>query len=119
MDILANCITQIKSYPLSLSPFYRLNGSMPANSEVKNNTIFFKGPVTYDLAGTYVCDATNSIGTRSGRVEVNVTGKFSSACLPTSPTSHAVLGGGEMSDHQSALHHLAFGRPGKCEAEAN
>ncbi|KAG9348391.1 hypothetical protein JZ751_002126, partial [Albula glossodonta] len=31
------------------------------------------GPVTYELAGTYVCDATNNIGTRSGQVEVNVT----------------------------------------------
>ncbi|KAG5269065.1 hypothetical protein AALO_G00197920 [Alosa alosa] len=50
-----------------------LNGSLPNNVEIKNNTLFFKGPVTYDLAGTYVCDATNSIGTRSGRVEVNVT----------------------------------------------
>ncbi|KAI4889921.1 hypothetical protein NFI96_019370 [Prochilodus magdalenae] len=50
-----------------------LNGSLPKNVEIKNNTLFFKGPVTYELGGTYVCDATNSIGTRSGLVEVNVT----------------------------------------------
>lgn len=56
--------------------FHSLNGSLPNNVEIKNNTLFFKGPVTYDLAGTYVCDATNSIGTRSGRVEVNVTGRW-------------------------------------------
>lgn len=31
--------------------------------------------MTYDLGGTYVCDATNAIGTRSGLVEVNVTGR--------------------------------------------
>lgn len=55
--------------------FSRLNGSLPNNVEIKNNTLFFKGPVTYELGGTYVCDATNSIGTRSGLVEVNVTGK--------------------------------------------
>ncbi|XP_031429619.1 nectin cell adhesion molecule 1b isoform X3 [Clupea harengus] len=52
-----------------------LNGSLPNNVEIKNNTLFFKGPVTNDLAGSYVCDATNSIGTRSGRVDVNVTEK--------------------------------------------
>ncbi|XP_057204624.1 nectin cell adhesion molecule 1b isoform X3 [Triplophysa rosa] len=52
-----------------------LNGSLPNNVEIKNNTLFFKGPVTYELGGTYVCDATNSIGTRSGLVEVNVTEK--------------------------------------------
>uniref|UniRef100_A0AAR2JZ04 Ig-like domain-containing protein n=1 Tax=Pygocentrus nattereri TaxID=42514 RepID=A0AAR2JZ04_PYGNA len=52
-----------------------LNGSLPKNVEIKNNTLFFKGPVTYELGGTYVCDATNSIGTRSGLVEVNVTEK--------------------------------------------
>uniref|UniRef100_A0A672LXJ2 Nectin cell adhesion molecule 1 n=1 Tax=Sinocyclocheilus grahami TaxID=75366 RepID=A0A672LXJ2_SINGR len=53
--------------------FLRLNGSLPNNIEIKNNTLFFKGPVTYEFGGTYVCDATNSIGTRSGLVEVNVT----------------------------------------------
>lgn len=52
-----------------------LNGSLPTNVEIKNNTLFFKGPVTYDLAGTYVCDATNGIGTRTGIVDVNITGK--------------------------------------------
>ncbi|XP_023656230.1 nectin 1b-like isoform X1 [Paramormyrops kingsleyae] len=50
-----------------------LNGSMPAGVEILNNTLSLKGPVTYDLAGTYVCHATNSIGTSSGQVEVNVT----------------------------------------------
>lgn len=53
----------------------RLNGSLPDNVEVQNSTLFFKGPVTYSLAGTYVCEATNTIGTRSGLVEVNVTGR--------------------------------------------
>lgn len=55
--------------------FHSLNGSLPTNVEIKNNTLFFKGPVTYDLAGTYVCDATNSIGTRTGIVDVNITGR--------------------------------------------
>ncbi|KAH1175511.1 hypothetical protein KIL84_008385 [Mauremys mutica] len=52
-----------------------LNGSLPENVEVQNNTLFFKGPVSYSLAGTYICEATNTIGTRSGLVEVNVTDK--------------------------------------------
>ncbi|KAJ8256646.1 hypothetical protein COCON_G00187980 [Conger conger] len=59
--------------PITMYQWKLLNGSMPSTVEIRNNTLFFKGPVTYDLAGTYVCDATNSIGTRSGLVEVNVT----------------------------------------------
>lgn len=59
-----------------LSPsLHSLNGSIPDNVEVRDNLLLFKGAVTYDLAGTYLCDATNSIGTRSAAVEVNVTGK--------------------------------------------
>ncbi|XP_062894191.1 nectin cell adhesion molecule 1b isoform X2 [Mobula hypostoma] len=50
-----------------------LNGSLPLNVEHQNTTLLFKGAVTYDLAGTYVCEATNAIGTRSGLVEVNIT----------------------------------------------
>ncbi|XP_053479306.1 nectin cell adhesion molecule 1b isoform X2 [Ictalurus furcatus] len=52
-----------------------LNGSLPRNVEIRNNTLLFRGPVTNDFSGTYICDATNSIGTRSGLVEVNVTEK--------------------------------------------
>lgn len=48
---------------------------MPSSAEIRDNILIFKGPVTYDLQGTYVCDATNSIGTRSGFVEVSVIGK--------------------------------------------
>ncbi|KAI1903772.1 hypothetical protein AGOR_G00030660 [Albula goreensis] len=59
--------------PVSVYQWKMLNGSMPNNVEIRNNTLIFKGPVTNELAGTYVCDATNSIGTRSGQVEVNIT----------------------------------------------
>ncbi|XP_031142929.1 nectin cell adhesion molecule 1b isoform X1 [Sander lucioperca] len=61
--------------PVTIYQWKLLNGSLPSNVEIKNNTLFFKGPVTYDLAGTYVCDATNSIGTRTGIVDVNITAK--------------------------------------------
>ncbi|XP_021175044.2 nectin cell adhesion molecule 1b isoform X5 [Fundulus heteroclitus] len=61
--------------PVTIYQWKLLNGSLPTNVEIKNNTLFFKGPVTYDLAGTYVCDATNSIGTRTGIVDVNITEK--------------------------------------------
>lgn len=54
---------------------HSLNGSIPDKVEVRDNILLFKGAVTYDLAGTYLCDATNSIGTRSASVEVNVTGR--------------------------------------------
>lgn len=63
---------------------HSLNGSLPSNVEIKNNTLFFKGPVTYDLAGTYVCDATNSIGTRTGIVDVNITGRWINAVADVS-----------------------------------
>uniref|UniRef100_K7FHT5 receptor protein-tyrosine kinase n=1 Tax=Pelodiscus sinensis TaxID=13735 RepID=K7FHT5_PELSI len=45
-----------------------LNGSLPESVEVQNNTLFFKGPVSYSLAGTYICEATNTIGTRSVQI---------------------------------------------------
>ncbi|XP_072309104.1 nectin 1b isoform X2 [Eucyclogobius newberryi] len=61
--------------PVTIYQWKLLNGSIPSNVEIKNNTLFFKGSVTYDLAGTYVCDATNGIGTRTGSVEVNITEK--------------------------------------------
>ncbi|XP_068613287.1 nectin-1-like [Brachionichthys hirsutus] len=61
--------------PVTIYQWKLLNGSLPSNVEIKNNTLFFKGPVNYDLAGTYVCDATNGIGTRTGVVDVNITEK--------------------------------------------
>nr|XP_015193226.1 PREDICTED: nectin-1 isoform X2 [Lepisosteus oculatus] len=73
-DVQLNCKADANP-PVTVYQWKLLNGSMPTNVEIRNNTLFFKGPVTYDLAGTYVCDATNSIGTRSGQVEVNVTDK--------------------------------------------
>ncbi|XP_017271870.1 nectin cell adhesion molecule 1b isoform X5 [Kryptolebias marmoratus] len=59
--------------PVTIYQWKLLNGSLPSKVEIKNNTLFFKGPVTYELAGTYVCDATNGIGTRTGSVDVNIT----------------------------------------------
>ncbi|XP_061904650.1 nectin cell adhesion molecule 1a isoform X2 [Entelurus aequoreus] len=57
---------------VSLYQWRLINGSIPSSAEIRDNALIFKGPVTYDLQGTYVCDATNSIGTRSGFVEVSV-----------------------------------------------
>lgn len=48
---------------------------MPNTAEQREETLIFKGPVTYEMAGTYMCDATNSIGTGSASVEVVITGK--------------------------------------------
>ena len=76
----------IASLSLSFS-HHSLNGSLPSNVEIKNNTLFFKGPVTYDLAGTYVCDATNGIGTRTGIVDVNITGRLMKPVLSVSLSS--------------------------------
>ncbi|TMS14645.1 nectin 1a [Larimichthys crocea] len=57
---------------VSLYQWRLINGSIPSNAEIRDNVLTFKGPVTYDVQGTYVCDATNSIGTRSGSVEVSI-----------------------------------------------
>ncbi|XP_036444926.1 nectin-1-like [Colossoma macropomum] len=57
---------------ISLFQWRYLNGSMPNSVELRDDTLIFKGPVTYEIAGTYVCDATNSIGTGSASVEVTV-----------------------------------------------
>lgn len=56
---------------LSLSS---LNGTMPSTAELRDDVLIFKGPITYDIAGTYICDGSNSIGTGSASVEVIVTG---------------------------------------------
>ncbi|KAM8835676.1 nectin 1a isoform 1-T1 [Synchiropus picturatus] len=60
---------------VSLYQWRLINGSIPNNAEIRDNVLLFKGPVTYELQGTYVCDATNSIGTRSAFVEVSVLDK--------------------------------------------
>ncbi|XP_026183303.1 nectin 1a isoform X1 [Mastacembelus armatus] len=57
---------------VSLYQWRMINGSIPNSAEIRDNIITFKGPVTYDLQGIYVCDATNSIGTRSGTVDVSI-----------------------------------------------
>ncbi|XP_056141023.1 nectin cell adhesion molecule 1a [Lampris incognitus] len=60
---------------VSLYQWRQVNGTIPSNVEIQDNVLTFKGPVTYDLEGTYVCDATNSIGTRSASVEVSIIDK--------------------------------------------
>ncbi|XP_052392493.1 nectin-1-like isoform X1 [Carassius gibelio] len=59
--------------PISLFQWRYLNGTMPSKAELRDDVLIFKGPVTYDIAGTYICDATNSIGTGSASVEIIVT----------------------------------------------
>ncbi|XP_026226148.1 nectin-1a isoform X2 [Anabas testudineus] len=60
---------------VSLYQWKVINGTIPSNAEIRDNVLTFKGPVTYDMQGIYVCDATNSIGTRSGSVEVSIVDK--------------------------------------------
>ncbi|XP_032431848.1 nectin 1a [Xiphophorus hellerii] len=57
---------------VSLYQWRLVNSSIPSNVEIRDNVLLFKGPVTYEVQGTYVCDATNSIGTSSAFVEVSV-----------------------------------------------
>ncbi|XP_071216257.1 nectin 1b-like isoform X3 [Salvelinus alpinus] len=73
-DVSLTCSTDANP-PVTVYQWKLLNGSLPSTVEIRNNSLIFKGAVTYELAGTYVCDATNGIGTRTGLVEVNVTEK--------------------------------------------
>lgn len=77
-----------------------INGTIPENVEIQNTTLFFKGPVTYSLAGTYECEVANAIGTRSSLLEVNVTefpfiptptGQQDKSSVPAIPM--AIIGG--------------------------
>ncbi|KAM4704120.1 nectin-1 isoform 3-T3 [Rhinophrynus dorsalis] len=59
--------------PPSFYKWRMANGSLPESAEENNNTLLFREPVTYSLSGTYICEAKNAIGSRTGQVEVNVT----------------------------------------------
>ncbi|XP_013928856.1 PREDICTED: nectin-1 [Thamnophis sirtalis] len=96
-DVKLTCVSDANP-PATEYQWKRLNASLPDSAEIQNSTLFFKGPVSYSLSATYICEATNTIGTRSGQVEVNVT-EFpytpsppgTSVAHPTVPT--AVIGG--------------------------
>ncbi|XP_018414952.1 PREDICTED: nectin-1-like [Nanorana parkeri] len=76
------------------------NGSLPESAEVNNNTLFFRGSVTKDISGTYICEARNAIGSQTGQVDVNVT-EFPFTPTPTDQTDRressmfpaAIIGG--------------------------
>uniref|UniRef100_F6ZBM6 Nectin-1 n=1 Tax=Equus caballus TaxID=9796 RepID=F6ZBM6_HORSE len=74
MDVKLTCKADANP-PATEYRWTTLNGSLPKGVEAHNRTLFFKGPINYSLAGTYICEATNAIGTRSGQVEVNITEK--------------------------------------------
>ncbi|KAG3286739.1 nectin-1 isoform X3 [Ictidomys tridecemlineatus] len=74
MDVKLTCKADANP-PATEYHWTTLNGSLPRGVEAQNRTLFFRGPINYSLAGTYICEATNSIGTRSGQVEVNITDK--------------------------------------------
>ncbi|XP_071022988.1 nectin 1a isoform X2 [Oncorhynchus clarkii lewisi] len=66
------CLTDANP-PVSLFQWRMLNGSIPNSVEIRDNVLLFKGPIRYEVGGTYVCDATNSIGTSSAFMEISIT----------------------------------------------
>ncbi|XP_067837787.1 nectin-4-like, partial [Heptranchias perlo] len=65
--------------PATSFAWMRLYGSLPNNSVTQRNRLQFKGSLTLQDAGIYVCDVTNKIGTRSAQLEVRVTDENSSS----------------------------------------
>ncbi|XP_072283048.1 nectin-1 isoform X3 [Pyxicephalus adspersus] len=89
-DVKLTC--KADSNPPPFSYQWRMaNGSLPDSAEVNNNTLFFRGSVTYMLSGTYICEARNTIGSQTGQVDVNVTDKPISQGL--SKSLLVILGG--------------------------
>ncbi|KAM8927542.1 nectin-1 isoform 2-T2 [Pelodytes ibericus] len=71
-DVKLTCRADSNPPPSSFN-WRMANGSLPDTTEVNNSTLLFRGPVTYSLSGTYICEAKNSIGSHTGQVEVNIT----------------------------------------------
>ncbi|XP_075460256.1 nectin-1 isoform X2 [Ascaphus truei] len=71
-DVKLTCKADANPSPSSYQ-WRMVNGSLPDGAEVNNNTLLFRGPVTYSLSGTYICEAKNAVGSRTSQVEVNVT----------------------------------------------
>ncbi|KAM8927541.1 nectin-1 isoform 1-T1 [Pelodytes ibericus] len=89
-DVKLTCRADSNPPPSSFN-WRMANGSLPDTTEVNNSTLLFRGPVTYSLSGTYICEAKNSIGSHTGQVEVNITDKP----LPQGPSGSllGILGG--------------------------
>ncbi|XP_078060622.1 nectin-4-like [Mustelus asterias] len=50
----------------------RMEGSLPNNSLTLGNKLMFRGPLSIEDAGTYVCEATNTIGGRTGQTDIKI-----------------------------------------------
>ncbi|XP_078394065.1 nectin-4-like, partial [Cetorhinus maximus] len=51
----------------------RLDGSLPNSSVTRGKRLFFRGSLSIEDAGTYVCEATNMIGSRTGQTDIKIT----------------------------------------------
>uniref|UniRef100_A0A8C6WE99 Nectin cell adhesion molecule 1a n=1 Tax=Neogobius melanostomus TaxID=47308 RepID=A0A8C6WE99_9GOBI len=60
-NVQLNCLADANP-SVSLYQWRVMNGSIPDNVEIRDNLLIFKGPVTYELQGTYVCEATTASG---------------------------------------------------------
>ncbi|XP_041036594.1 nectin-4-like isoform X2 [Carcharodon carcharias] len=50
----------------------RLDGSLPNSSVSEGKRLLFRGSLSIEDAGTYVCEATNVIGSRTGHADIKI-----------------------------------------------
>ncbi|XP_041128044.1 nectin-3-like isoform X1 [Polyodon spathula] len=71
----------------------RLNGELPAGLRIANNTLIFGRPLDHNDSGTYQCEVTNDIGSRTNTRNIYILDPPpTTTTLPTTPLPHTTAG---------------------------
>ncbi|XP_072420669.1 nectin-4-like [Chiloscyllium punctatum] len=58
--------------PASGFVWRRLDGSLPNNSVTEGNKLLFRSSLSAEDSGTYICEAKNKIGSRTGQTDIQI-----------------------------------------------